>query len=86
LLNRLDLLVEVIHQLQARVDGRAPRLRDLQTIKQLTAGDAEQVGDRARVLERDHRGVNAVLEHRAVLDQVQAEARKLALAAHRRVR
>ena len=51
LVDRLDLLVEVVDQLQARVDGRAPRLRDLQAVEQLAAGDAEQVGDRAGVPE-----------------------------------
>jgi hypothetical protein len=36
------------------------------------------------VPEADQRGVDAVLEHRAVLDQVQPEARLLTLAAHPR--
>jgi hypothetical protein len=36
-------------------------LWDLQAVQQLAAGDAEQVGDRARVPEGDHRRVDAVL-------------------------
>jgi hypothetical protein len=35
----------------------------------LAAGDAEQITDRARVPEGDQRRVDAVLEHRAMLDQ-----------------
>jgi hypothetical protein len=74
-----DLALEVIDQLKTGVDGAAPGLRDLQAVKQLTAGDPEQVGHRAGLAERDQRRVDAMLEHRAVLDQVQPEARLLAL-------
>ena len=52
LVDRVDLAVEVIDEMQARVDGAAPRLRDVEAVQQLTAGDAEQVRDRARVPER----------------------------------
>jgi hypothetical protein len=67
------------------VDRRTPWRRDLETVPQLAAGDTEQVGDRAGVPEGDQRGVDAVLEHRAMLDQVQPEASQLALAPDRRV-
>jgi hypothetical protein len=81
----VDLALEVLDQRQTGVDGAAPRLRDRDAVEQLAAGDAEQVGHRARVPERDQRRVDAVLEHRAVLDQVQPEARLLALGTHARV-
>jgi len=70
LIDRVDLAVQVADQLKAGVDGPAPRLRDLQAIEQLTAGDTEQVADRTRMAEGDQRRVDAVLEHRAVLDQM----------------
>jgi hypothetical protein len=47
-IDRVDLAVEVIDQSQAGVDGPAPRLRDVEAVEQLAAGDAEQVRDRAR--------------------------------------
>jgi hypothetical protein len=85
LVDRLDLGLEVVHRPQARVDGRSPGLRNVEALQQLTAGDAEQVSHRAWVTKRDERRVDAVLEHRAMLDQVQPEARQLALAPDRRV-
>ena len=51
--------------------------------QQLAALDPEQVGDRAGPPEVDQGRVDAVLQHRAVLDQVQAEAGELALLADR---
>jgi hypothetical protein len=41
-IDRVDLAVEVIDQSQAGVDGPAPRLRDVEAVEQLAAGDAEQ--------------------------------------------
>jgi hypothetical protein len=78
----VDLAVEVVDQPQARVDGAAPRLRDVETVQQLAAGDTEEVRDRARMPEGDQRRVDAVLEHRAVLDEVHPKARQLALTTH----
>ena len=80
-----DLAVEILDQLEARVDRPAPRLRDLQPIEQLAPSDAEQVGHRARLAERQQRRVYPVLQRGAVAHQVQPEARTLALGAHRRV-
>ena len=77
--DRLDLAVAVVDQPQARVDGAAPRLRDVETVQQLAAGDTEAVRDRARMPEGHQRRVDAVPEHRAVLDQVHPKARQLGL-------
>jgi hypothetical protein len=82
---RGDLQLEVIDEPQADLDVPAPRIGDLQTVQQLAAGVPEQIRDRARVPEGDQRGVDAVLQRRAVPDQVQPEARQLALAADARV-
>jgi hypothetical protein len=81
-----DLQLEVVDELQADVDVAAPRIRDGEPVEQLAAGVAEQIGDRARVPEGDQRGVDAVLERRAMPDQMQPVAGQLALAADRRVR
>src|SRR3954453_716440 len=85
LVDLIDLGVEVADQLKAGVDGPAPRLRDRDPIEQLTAGDAEQIADRARVPEGDQRRVDAMLEHRAVLDQMHPKARQLTLAPDPRI-
>jgi hypothetical protein len=66
--DRVDLAVQVADELKAGVNGPAPWLRDRQAFEQLAAGDTEQIADRARVTEGDQRRVDAVLEHRAVLD------------------
>jgi hypothetical protein len=84
-IDRVDLAVEVIDEMQARVDGPAPRLRNVEAVQQLAARDTEQISDRARVPEGDQRRVDAMLEHRSVLDQVHPKASLLALAAHPRV-
>jgi hypothetical protein len=84
-IDRVDLAVQIVDQPEAGVDGPAPRLRNVETVQQLAAGDAEQVGDRARVPEGDQGRVDAVLEHRAVLDQVHPKARQLALAPDARI-
>jgi hypothetical protein len=80
-----DLQLEVVDQPQADLDVASPRVGDGQAVQQLAAGVTEEVGDRARVAEGDQRGVDAVLQRRAVPDQVQPKARRLALAANRRV-
>jgi hypothetical protein len=83
--DRVDLAVELIDQHEARFDVIQPGLGHLEAREQLTAGDTEQVGDRARLAERDQSRVDAVLEARAMTHQVQAKARELALTAHLRV-
>jgi hypothetical protein len=46
---RRDLQVDVVDQLQAGVDGPAPRIGNREPIEQLTAGVTEQIRDRARI-------------------------------------
>ena len=48
-------LKDLVDQLQARLDVAAPRLGDVESLKQLPAGDPEQVRHRARVPECDQR-------------------------------
>jgi hypothetical protein len=64
-----DLAFEVVDQLHARRDVAAPGLGDLESRKQLSALDSEQVGDRTGLCEVDQRRVDPVLERRLVLDQ-----------------
>jgi hypothetical protein len=80
-----DEALEFVDRLEAGIDRAAPWLRDLEPVKQLAAGDAEQVGDRAGMPEGDHRRMDAALQAGLVLDQVQPEARLLALAPHSRI-
>jgi hypothetical protein len=58
-----------------------PRLREIQLGEQPAAAGAEQVGHRDLMAERDQRRVHAVLEDRAVLDQVQPPPGTLTLLA-----
>jgi hypothetical protein len=78
-LDRGELGLQIVDQVQACVDGLAPRIRDLETIQKLAALQTEQIAHRARVPERHQRRMDAVLEHRLVLDQVQSKPRLLAL-------
>jgi hypothetical protein len=80
-----DLQLEVVDQRQADVDVASPRIGDGEPVEQLAAGVPERVGDRARMAEGDQRGVDAVLQRRAMADEVQPEAGRLALAAKGRV-
>jgi len=75
---RADLLVEQVDQPQARLERGAPRLGDLESVQQLPARAAEQVGDGTRLVSGDQRGVDAVLERRPLVHQMQAEAGPLA--------
>ena len=68
--------------MNAGVDVPAPGLGDLQASQQDAALDSEEIGDRAGAPEADQRRVNPVLELGAVLDQVEAKAGELALAAN----
>jgi hypothetical protein len=45
LVDRVDLVIEVVDEAQAGIDGAAPRLRDVEAVQQLAAGDTEQVRD-----------------------------------------
>ena len=65
--------------LQARLHVPAPRLGELKAGQQLAAGEAEQVRHRDLAAEREQRCVNAVLQDRAMLDQVQPPPGALAL-------
>jgi hypothetical protein len=59
--------------------------RHLQSLQQPADLETEQVADRTWFAEVDQRRVNAVLERRLVLDEVQTEAGELALLADARI-
>src|SRR5262249_58186688 len=59
--------------------------RQGKTREQLTASRAEEITARVRDSMRDQAGMDAVLQGRAVPDQVQAETRALALGPYGRV-
>ena len=80
-----DLALEIIDQRNRGGDVRAPGLGDLEPLQEPPALDPEQVGDRARPAEVDQRRVDPVLEHRAMLDQMQAKASELPLLANMRI-
>ena len=82
----LDTEIAAVDQLETRVDGAPPRVGDREAIEQLAAGVAEQIRDRARVPEGHQRRVDAVLQRRAMADQMQPIAGQLTLAANRRIR
>jgi hypothetical protein len=75
-------VLEVADQRDRGRDVAAPGLRDLEALQEPSALDPEQVGDRAGPSEVDQRRVDPLLEHRAVLDQVEAKAGQLALLAN----
>ena len=83
-LDLIDPPLEIIDQLKACLHVTAPRLGEIELGEQLAAGDAEQVGHRDLMPERDQRRVDPVLQRRAVLDQVQPPPRTLALGAQLR--
>ncbi|MGH2716629.1 MAG: hypothetical protein ACRDM7_22635 [Thermoleophilaceae bacterium] len=80
-----DLALEVVDQHDRGGDVPPPRFRHLEPLEQLPPTDPEQVGDRARLAEVDQARVDPVLEHRAVLHQMQTKVRQLALLADPRV-
>ena len=82
----IDPPVEIVNQLETRLDVTTPWLGEIQLGEQLAAGDAEQVGHRDLVAEGDQRCVDSVLEDRAVLDQVQPPPGALPLGAQLRRR
>jgi hypothetical protein len=76
-----DLALEVVDQHDRGGDVPPPRFWQLEPLEQLPPLDPEQVGDRARLAEVDQARVDPVLEHRAVLHQLQTKAGQLALLA-----
>ena len=60
--------------------GLPPRVGDREAVKQLAAGMTEQIADRTGVPEGHQRRVNAVLQRRAMANEMQPKARELALA------
>jgi hypothetical protein len=80
-----DLAVELVDQTQARVDGALPRFGQVEPREQLAAADTEEVGDRAGPAVGEQDCVHALLQARAVTDEVEPSARPLALGAHARV-
>src|SRR5438094_148108 len=84
-LDRGDLAIELVDHSRRGLDVSAPRLGDGEAIEQLAAAAAEQVGDRTGFAPGEQDRVDAVLEARAMLDQVKAPARPLTLFADRRV-
>jgi hypothetical protein len=75
----VDLLVEGVDQRQAGGGGRAPGLGQLEPLEQAPAGQAEEVAAGVGDPVRDQDRMDAVLERRAVPDQVEPEAGALAL-------
>jgi hypothetical protein len=80
-----DLAIELVDQPQARVDRALPGLRQSEPSEQLAAADAEEIGDGAGFAVREQDRVHALLQARAVADEVQAPARSLALSTHKRI-
>lgn len=80
-----DLLVQRLDQEQARTEGAVPGLGHRQPLEENAALRTEEVPRRPTKPVRDQRLADPVLEHRAVLDQVEAEAGSLALTAHTRI-
>jgi RibD C-terminal domain len=76
-----DLALEVVDQHHRGCDVRAPGLRYLEPIQEPPALDPEEIGDRTGPAEVDQGRMDPVLEHRAVLDQVEAKGGELALLA-----
>jgi hypothetical protein len=83
---RRDLQLEIVDEPQVDVDVRPPRLRDRESIEQLATGVTEQMRHRARMPERDQRRVDAVLQRRAMTNQMQPQTSQLALAPNARIR
>jgi len=59
---------------------------DREPIEQLATGVPEQIRDRTGIPERHQRRVDAVLQRRAMTDQMQPVARELTLTTNRRIR
>src|SRR6266496_5094932 len=81
----VDLAVELVDQTQAGLEGALPRLWETEPVEQLAAADAEEVGDGAGLAVCEQYGVHALLQARAVADEMQPPASAFALATHGRV-
>jgi hypothetical protein len=81
----VDLGVEDLDQPQRGGHVPGPRLGQLEVGQLAATGRAEQIRHRTRMTEGHQRGVNPVLQRRAVPHQVQPPAGPLPLAAHRRI-
>jgi hypothetical protein len=71
----IDLALEVLDQLEAGVDGARQGCGIASRSSSCRPATPNRSVTRARVPERDQRRVDAVLEHRTVLDQMQPEPR-----------
>jgi hypothetical protein len=80
-----DLVVELVDQTETRLDRCLPRLRQSESREQLTAAHTEEIGNGAGLAVRQQHGVHALLQARAVADEMQPPACPLALGAHTRV-
>jgi hypothetical protein len=81
----IDLPGKLVDQAQARIDRRAPRLRQRQPLEERATRGAEQVAHRAGLAMGEQDGMHALLEGGAVADEMQSEAGPLPLTAHLRV-
>jgi hypothetical protein len=81
-----DLAVELVDQTQAGLDRCLPRLGKVESGEQPAAAHAEQIGDRAGLAVGEQHGVHALLQARAVADEVQPPARPLPLRTDERIR
>jgi hypothetical protein len=65
-----DLAVELVDQAQARRDRALPRLRQPQSGEQLATPHTEEIGDGAGPAMREQHRVHALLQARAMPDEV----------------
>ena len=72
-----DLSAEIFDEPERHLDVRPPRFGELQAFEELSTPDAEQVRDRTGVAKGHQRGVDAVLEGGAMLDDMEPEAGQL---------
>jgi hypothetical protein len=79
--DRRDLVLDLIDQVKAGANVSPPGVGELEAIERVAALDPEQIAHRAGHPEVDQGRVDAVLERRAMLDQVQAKAGQLTSAA-----
>jgi hypothetical protein len=78
----VDLLVELVEQTQAGLDRALPGLGQSELGEQLAAAHTEEVGDRAGLAVGEQQRVHALLQARAMADQMQPPACPFALGAH----
>jgi hypothetical protein len=72
-----DLAVELVDQPQAGLERGLPRLRQPEPGEQPAAADAEEIGDGAGLAVGEQDRVHALLQARAVADEMQTPARAL---------